>query len=63
MNICPSDMNVDTEKLLEAYIKSNRLVVKFRNNNESADYVKGYRNGYNQAIQNLLNNIKGEIKL
>lgn len=58
MNICPSDMIVDTVKLMETYIKSNRLVTKFRNDNESEDYVIGYQNGYNQAIQNLLNNIK-----
>lgn len=54
MDYNPKDVTVD----MEEYIKSFRLVAKFRNDDESADYIKGYKDGYNKAIENLLNNIR-----
>jgi hypothetical protein len=53
----PADTIVDKEKLTIEYIKSHRLVAKYRNDDESVDYINGYKDGYNNAIENLLNNI------
>lgn len=53
----PSKTKVNMDKLMTEYIKSHRLVAKYRNDNESVDYVKGYKEGYNKAIENLLDDI------
>jgi hypothetical protein len=54
----PKFTKVDMQKLTIEYIKSNALVARYRNENESFDYIRGRKDGYNKAIENLLNNIE-----
>lgn len=39
---------------LTSIIESWRLETRFRNDDETGDYVKGYKNGYDKAIENVL---------
>jgi hypothetical protein len=43
-----------TIKEVTDIIESWRLKIRFRNDNETGDYVKGYKDGYDKAIENVI---------
>jgi hypothetical protein len=38
-------------------VEGYKLVAKYRNDDETADYIKGYKTGYDKAIENILESI------